>query len=352
MNCPKCGRELIIGSNLCPVCDVSNTQEPEKSSKQVKKLTKAGKFVFGALLSLILLIVAFCVALSLRGHIIDGSGNGNYLNGGLAVYAGKHLYYSTEKELCCSDKKLSGKEVIDTGNAIGNLVFENGCLYYTKDGRICEYNPKSRKIKPVCATEADAMVAGFSDKYIFYNDNGCISKLSLDSKRYDKYAYGIGVFDRNKLYYIENSELFRMNPKTYEKSKIATVENYITPVFVKSGRVYCCDQKEQKLISIGIKEGDMREEFSTSDFQNISDVEHVNYCKGYFLLRGENGVYRFAQDSKETVLLYDVGYVKSTIVSDNAIFIYTPDGSAYIADIKGNIKYSAPADKEENKQLL
>ena len=349
MNCPKCGSELTIGSNLCPVCDVTKEDVPEKT-RQPKKLTKVGKIVFGALPALVLVIIAVCIGLSLRGNIINGSENGNYLNGGLAARGGKHYYYSTEKELVASDKKLSRKETIDTGDAIGNLVFENGCLYYTKDGKICEYNPKSRKIKPVCVTEGDATVSGFSNQYIFYNDNGCISKLTLDSKSYVKYAYGTGVFYRNKLFFVENSELFKMNPKTYERMKIANVETYITPAFVKAGRVYCCDRKEQKLISIGIKEGDIREEISTSDFQYISDVEHINCCKGYFLLRGENGVYRSAKGSKEAVLLYDVGYVKSTIVSGNRIFMYMPDGSVYIADIKGGIKHSAPAVNEEKQQ--
>ena len=348
MNCPKCGRELIIGSDLCPVCDVANEPAPEKN-KQGKKLTKVGKIVFGFLSLLLLFLIVLFVCLSIKGNTVNGPGNGNYLNGGLAVEKGNRIYYSTVNELYVSNKKLSDKQLLDTGGEIKNLVYAGRCLYYTKDKKIYEYNTKTGRLNSLSDLEGDTTtVAGFSNKCIYYNDGSYVKKLSLDTKEFDNRAKGTGVFDKGKLYFIYNSELFCLNPKTNAKDKIATVDPYITPAFVKSGRVFCYEQKDQNLISISIKDGNTIEELSTAELEDISDIEHINYYKDYFLLRGESGIYRVDPNSKEVKKLFDIDYVESPIiVLNDRIFLCTPDGSAFIGDTNGKIKYKSLADKKE-----
>ncbi|MBO4897279.1 MAG: hypothetical protein J5590_03175 [Clostridia bacterium] len=344
MNCPKCGRELLIGSNVCPVCDVNQEQNTEKTVKQGKRLTKAGKMIFGLLALLIVFIISLSVILSLRGNIIKGAGNGNYnyLNGGAAVQNGNKVYFVSGETLYASDKKLSEKQKLDSGKTIGNLVFESGCLYYTKDKTVYEYNPKTRRINPLNPLGEEAVtVSGFSNKSIFYNDNGYVTKLDLSKKTYDNRVKGMGVFDKGKLYFIEGSNLFCWNAKNNNKDTIATVETNVIPVFVKSGRIYCYDRKDLKLFSIGIKDGNRIEEINTSELENISEIEHVNIFKDFYILQGQDGIYRMDPNSKEIKKIFDIDFVGSPIIIlEDGIFLSKSDGSVCIGDINGKIKYS------------
>ena len=342
MNCPKCGRELLIGSNVCPDCDITGEEKTEKSVKQGKKLTKAGKLIFGFLGFLLVLLLAFIVFCSIRGNIIKGAGNGNYnyLNGGVAVQKGNKVYFVEGDTLYASGKKLSDKQELDSGGKIGNLVYANRCLYYTKDKMIYEYNPKARRINPLQALGSDTVtVAGFSEKCIFYNDNGYVTKYDFGKKTYDNRVKGMGVFDKGKLYFIDGSNIFSWNAKNNRKDTIAAVEPSITPVFVKSGRIYCYDRKDLKLFSIGIKDGNTIEEINTADLENISEIEHINYYKDYFILQGQDGVYKMDPNSKETKKIFDIDFVESPIIAlDDGIFLIKSDGSVYIGDINGKIK--------------
>jgi len=92
--CPKCGKELIIGSTLCTDCDVLE----ENKQKPRRKLSKQGKMILGAVGAVLILVLIVCLSVFAMSFRIRGEENGNGINLSYAEKIENTFYYSDERQ--------------------------------------------------------------------------------------------------------------------------------------------------------------------------------------------------------------------------------------------------------------
>lgn len=343
MNCPNCGKELLINSDVCPECDVFEDKSREVPVKKAKKLTAFGRwFIAGALV-----VVLLAAALLFLGHLsrvrLHGIENGNIINNSL-FYEGKNsYYYSTVEKLFCANKRFSDEEVIDSSEkgSISEIIERNNCLYYIKDKRIYQYNPKTRKIigldsvdKGVCS------LVGYSYYDIYYSYADGLYRLSTKDLSFTKITEGTPVIGDNEVYVFDNRAAYLLDIKTLSRTPVLTVKDNVSPAFIKNERLFCYNYKESEIISIGLREGDTRVEFVAEEHNNISDVLHANLCESFLFLRGENGIYRYDMQTKETAFLEEIGYMQFILAGEGVLYTVSLDNFAFFSDLSGRVKHA------------
>ena len=337
MICPKCGGELIINSNLCPKCDVAEIPvQPEEKKK--RRLTLLGKLT----IALLAIVLAVACAIAVKVHYsrleIHGVSNGNRLNYSLVCETKKDYYFSTLNELYCSNKRFASRERIDASeNIIANVVWCNGCVYYTKENNIYCYNPSLRKKYAVTSLSGECSVVAKSYYNVYYSYDNALYKFSTRDASFDKVTDGIPVIDGGKLYLVSDNALYEADFETFSKTKINSVSEYSRPVFAKDNKLFCYDYKEQRIFSVGLLDGALTSEFKSEDYQNISDVTHMNISENFLFLRGENGIYRYDFDTEEILCMTSLGYMEYINVCTGGLYIVAPDNAAYFIDFNGNI---------------
>ena len=90
MNCPKCGKELLIGSEVCPDCDLTQKKEVKKR----RKLTRFGKLFIISLCAVAAAICAISAVSAAKRASVHGAVNGNFANGSCAAETSSNYYYS------------------------------------------------------------------------------------------------------------------------------------------------------------------------------------------------------------------------------------------------------------------
>ena len=332
MNCPKCGGELITK------CDIAEPDTKTAEKKPKRKLSFIGKAI--VIFAVVLLILVVCIAL--RVHYsrleIHGISNGNRLNSSLVCETKNNFYFSTLDKLYCTNKHFAEKEVVDTSeDAIENLVECNGLIYFTKENSICCYNPSRRKKYAVCTLSDKCCVVAKSYYDIYYAYNNALYKLSVKDLSFEKVVDGLPVVSGKNIYLINNNSIYETDFEALSMNKLASVSEYTQPVFIKDEKLFCYDNKERKIISVGINDGAIAVEFKPEEHRNISDVAHINTSENYLFLRGENGIYRYDFNTGDTLCMSALGYIEYINVYSGGLYIVLPDNSAYFVDLNGNI---------------
>lgn len=338
MNCPKCGGELIINSNVCPKCDITDSDAPTTDKKPKRKLSFFGKIIVIALF----VLVASAVAIAMRVHYsrfeVHGIFDGNRLNSSLVCETENGIYFSAIDKLYCTNKHFTEKELIDTTeDIIENIVECRGSIYYTKENNIYCYNPLLRKKYAVCALSDKCCVIAKSYYDIYYAYNDALYKLSVNDSSFVKIIEGLPVISGKKIYLLSNNIVYETNFDTLELNKIASVSEYSKPAFIKNDKLFCYDYKEQKIFSVSLPDGALKVEFKLEDHQNISDVAHINTSRDYLFFRGENGIYRYDFNSGDILCMSTLGYIEYVNVYYDGLYLVSPDKSAYFIDLNGNI---------------
>ena len=337
MTCPKCGGELIINSNLCPKCDVAEiSTQPE--TKKKRRLTPIGKLA----IAIFVIVAAVICAVTLKVHYsrleIHGISNGNRLNNSLVCETKTEYYFSTVNELYCSNKRFGSRELVDeSADIIANVIYCNGCVYYTKENSIYCYNPSQRKKYAVAQLNGECSVAAKSYYDVYYSYDDALYMFSTRDASFSKVTDGIPVIDEGRLYLFADNALYEADFETLSKTKINAVSEYSRPVFVRDEKLFCYEYKEQRIFSVSLPDGALTSEFKSGDYQNISDVTHMNISDNYLFLRGENGIYRYDFETGEILCMTTLGYMEYINACNGMLYTVTPDSTAYFIDLNGNI---------------
>lgn len=347
MNCPECGAKCLIGSNVCPICDMLTDEEKQNQIIKILQRKKRIKFLFFSIICLVVIsLIMICLVYISKGKI-HGINNGNAKNENLLVSNINSYYYSTIDTLYSNNKKFNSPEVIDsTTREITDLCFTGGSLYYIKDNKLCKYNPKTRKIKTLTKTDSVFSIAGYSEREIYYNIGSSLYKFVLKTETLTKIVDGYGLFSNNNdLFILYNNSLYEYNIKDKSRKQICNVEKYTIPAYIFDGNIVCYDYKNCNMISVNIETSAIKESLKTEDFENISDIAHLNIYKSYIFLRGENGLYRYNRSNADYVMLSSLGYIKYVLTTDDILYTVAHDNSAYFSDFDGKIKYSIESNK-------
>lgn len=346
MNCPECGSELLIGSEVCPVCDVISEEEKQKQKIEQQKKERNKKIVFFSVLSLVVVTVLLFGLSHISKRIIRGNFNGNSMNENLLVVNKGRYYYSTTDTLYSNNKNFTEPQIIDsTEGSITDLCFSNGSLYYIKNGTLCKYDPKTRKIKTLAKIEGDAAVAGYSEKAVFYNIGESFYMFSAQSETLEKVTDGKGIFCSGDLYVLHDNDLYEYNLKNKTGNKVCTLEKYTVPAYFKDGHIFCYNYKNLSMISIDKDTCEKIEVLKTDNFENISDITHLNIYKSYIFLRGESGIYRYNRENGDLVMLSSLGYMKYILLGDDVLYTVSHDNSAYFSDFDGRVKFTVKSNE-------
>lgn len=343
MTCPKCGKELLIGSTLCPDCDVL-----EIPPKQKKRLSKRGKLIILSFLSAILLSVTLWVISYVSGFGADGVQNANALNMSCAEKIGNEFYFSDGDELFGIDGRFKNTELIDKGSDIYCLYNADGELYYVKNKVLCKFSPKKRVKTEILKlnAEKEISVVGSSKKAIYYSFDDGIYLFDKETSQIKPYCKGDAVIANNKLYVFSGGVAEKVDMSSGERVTICNIPQFDKPVFVKNNDIYVINYKEMKVYTINIKNGEREAVFNPADYENISDVSKMNYCNGFFFFTGEDGIYKVNARSGKSELLGDTGYVNSISIVDNKIFSRRYEGASYFSNMNGKILYKEEFDAE------
>ena len=350
MNCPECGNELLIGSDVCTICDLISEEE-----KQNQKAAKHKKIRLIRILCISIILVLI-IGLLTTGFIciskirIKGIDNGNSENESLLVsYKGTN-FYSTIDTLYTNNKKFSKPEIIDAANSsVTDLCISGGTLYYVKDNKLCKYNPKTRKIKPVTKITGDLSIAGYSEKAIYCNIADTLYKFNTKTEDFTKIVDARGIFSDGDLYILSENSLYEYDMKDNSRRQICNIDPYTIPAFIKNGKIICYDYKNGSMFYVDTDSCKINEILKTDDYQNISDITHLNIYDSFIFLRGENGIYRYNKKNGDFVMLSELGYMKYVLVGDNVIYTVSCDNNAYFSDLDGKIIYTVKSDLSAKK---
>ena len=343
MTCPKCGKELIIGSTLCPDCDVF--EEPKKPKK---KLSNRGKLIIVMLLS-VLIISALVWAISYAsGFKVEGEENGNGINMSYAEKIGNHFYYSDGDELCGIDERFKNSELIDKGGEIFCLNEVEGDLYYVKDNVLCRYSPEKRVKSELLklSAEKEVSVIGNNKNSIYFLIDGSVYVFDIKTSALKGFCGGNAVISANKMYVFNDGKVERINISNGERVTICPADEFEKPIFVSGSKIFVVNYKEMKIYTVNKKNGERTEIFNSADYEKISDVSKMNYHSGQLLLTGEDGIYKVNIKSGKTTFLGETGYVNSISVVDNKIFSRRYEGASYFTNLSGKVLYKEEFDAE------
>jgi len=335
--CPKCGKELIIGSTLCTDCDVLE----ENKQKPRRKLSKQGKMILGAVGAVLILVLIVCLSVFAMSFRIRGEENGNGINLSYAEKIENTFYYSDGGNLCSVDKRFKNSEVIDNGGEIYCLNECNKALYYIKDNVLCKYDPdkrvKSEIIKLPSEQKTKVLAKGKNDLY--FAISGGIYKFSAKQNQLTETAKGEGVISGDKIYLFENDGIYKTKLSGGEKELLCGKGEFEKPLFIKGRHIYVVDYKEMKVYTINKNNGKKELVMSCADYEKISDVSKVNISGKYLLVCGADGIYKVNIKNGKSKLLGETGYVNSICVEDGFIFSRRFEGASYFSDMSGKIRY-------------
>lgn len=336
MNCPKCGKELLIGSDVCPDCDLT-----QKEVKKRKKLTKFGKLFIISLLAVVAAILATSAANAVKRSAVRGSVNGNFANGSCAAETKNSYYYSDGEALYCNNKRFSAEERIDKGIELNNVIYTNNCAFYTKDGTLYQFNPKTRKIKSLYVFGENYIIAGYSNKEIYFSSDSGVYRFSISDGSFDKLISTPGILYKNKIYTVEGSMLCSYKRKSLVKKEIARLPQHTVLSFVQKGRVFCYSKSDMSLISVSVSGSDLRSEMTSDGLKNVSDITRLNTFSGNYFITGEKKLVKYVPSSGECIPFESCGYVQSTAALKSVLYLVSPGENAFFCDENGNIKFTA-----------
>lgn len=336
MNCPKCGKELLIGSEVCPDCDLTQKKEVKKR----RKLTRFGKLFIISLCAVAAAICAISAVSAAKRASVHGAVNGNFANGSCAAETSSNYYYSDGEALYYNNKRFSAEERIDKGSKLYNVIYTNDCAFYTKDGTLYQFNPKTRKIKSLYIFDSEYTVAGYSNKEIYFSSDSGVYKYLISGGSFEKLISTPGILYKNKIYTVEGTALCSYNRKTLARKEIAQLPQHTILSFVQKGRVFCCSKSDMSLISVPISGGEIRSEMTANGLKNVSDITRLNTYSGSFFISGEKKLMKYVPSSGECTPFENCGYVQSTASLKSALYLVSPGENAFFCDENGNIKFT------------
>ncbi len=338
MTCPKCGKELIIGSTLCPDCDVL-----EQPPKPRRKLSKRGKKILTGIGSVLLLIIIFFIVSAILDYRVVGTENGNGLNLSYAAEVDGDYYFSDGKTLYGLGSRFKSREVIDKGGEIYALNDLYGTLYYVKDNVLCRYSPAKRVKAEIIGLggEEDISVIGKSKKGIYFQSGEQIRYFDIDNSEIYTILTGDGVIGSGRIYVFSGNEVKSIALSEKEAEILCQANEFEKPVFVSGRNIFCINYKEMTVFTIDRKSGERKEVFNCKEHSEISDVTKLNFDGKYLYFTAADGIYKYNIKSGETSGLLETGYVGSICIENNRIFSRRFDGASYFSDLSGKILYSS-----------
>ena len=341
MTCPKCGKELIIGSTLCPDCDVF--EEPPKARR---RLSRRGKRILISAGAAILLIILFAVTGRLLQYRVKGAENGNGINLSYAENVNGDFYYSVDGTLYGCDSRFKKTEVIDKGGEIYALNDFFGELYYVKDSVLCRYNPQKRVKTDILKLPHDKNLAliGKSKRGMYFQIGENIHFLDMKTDEIYALCKGEGVIGGGKLYVFENENVTFTPVGGGEKEILCKKGEFEKPVFISGGKIYCINYKEMTVFTIDRRSGEKNIIFKSSEHSGISDVSRFNFDGKNLYFTGVDGIYRYNIKNGEINRMTETGYVNSICMEAGKIFCKSPEGESYFADLSGKILFSTEND--------
>lgn len=340
MTCPKCGKELIIGSTLCPDCDVFETPPKNKTKR---KLSKRGKriILFSSMVCAIILLI-FAISYAL-GFVADGEENGNGLNLSYSVKISGDFYYSDGSTLFGTDKKFKNHEIIDKGGQIWALNEYFGELFYVKDDVLCKFSPKKRVKTDILKLPSEKSVAliGKNRAGIYFQIGTDIYFFDASANSISKLSGGEGVIKKGALYVFENKSVYKIKLFDGMREKICSVGDFEKPVFVSGNDIYCINYKEMTVFTLNRKNGERNEIFTCKGHDKISDVSKLNFDGKHLYFTGADGIYKFNIKNGESIAFTETGYVSNICINENRIFLRKFEGASYYTDLSGKVLYKS-----------
>lgn len=336
MTCPKCGKELIIGSTLCPDCDVL-----EQPPKPRRKLSKRGKKILAGIGSTLLLIIIISVLSAVLDYRVVGTENGNGLNLSYAAEVDGDYYFSDGTTLYGIDSRFKNKEVIDKGSEIYALNEFYGTLYYVKDNVLCRYSPGKRVKAEVIGLggEDNVSVIGKSKKGMYFQAGNQIKYFDIDINKIYTLLTGEGVIGNGRIYVFSGNEVKSIMLYEKETESLCQANEFEKPVFVSGRNIFCINYKEMTVFTINCKSGERKEIFNCKEHNKISDVTKLNFDGKYLYFTGTDGIYKYNIKKGEISGLLETGHVGSICIENNRIFSRRFEGTSYFSDLSGKILY-------------
>lgn len=337
MNCPKCGKELIIGSTLCPDCDVL----PEPKKNKPRKLSNQGKLIIAGFVAVLLVIFTIVLCVVMSGYKVEGIENGNSVNLSYAQKIGKSIYYSDGSQIYSIDKKFKKTEVIDSGKDIYCLNEFDGNLYYIKDNVLCKYSPKKRVISEIMGFPdgKKANVIGKSNEKIYFGIEGEVYCFEAETSKMQLIYKGDAVISDNVIYLFSEGSVQKINLSNGKKKVLCEAGQFEKPSFVVGNNIYVVDYKDMNIFTVNKKNGERKLVFKSSEHPKISDVSKVNYYSGDLLFTSKDGIYKIDVKTGKEKLLDETGYVNSICVVDKKIFCRQFDGELYFLNMSGKVLF-------------
>jgi len=344
MNCPKCGRELLIGSTLCPDCDIVNDINDGKiPRKRKRKLTKIGKIIIGAFGGVVLLILICILANHFAGYKVLPIENGNGLSGAVAEYVKNEYFYSTGDALYGTNKKIKEHEIIDKAPSgeIYSLVECNKNLYYIKNGVLCLYSPGKRIKKDLVKLPSvnRARVVSKSEYCFYFIVDNMTYRYDIQTNNISKEYDYPALYDGNEVFIFKSDGIYKTNTKKGITDKISDVGEFEIPAFILDNVLYTIDQKAMTVMAVSKKTGEKKTVFDCKEHTSISDVAKLNTDGEKFYLVGSDGVYTRGLSEGLVSETEKKGFVNAVAISKDKMFCRDAAGNSYICDLNGKILY-------------
>lgn len=343
MNCPKCGKELIIGSTLCPDCDVfENKDDGTQKRKKRRRLTKQGKIIIGGFSILLLIIIGVVACNLLKSPVVSGIENGNFLSGSVMECINNDYFYTVGDLLCGANKKLDSTEIIDkaVGGEVYSLTECDGNLYYIKNNVLCRYSPKKRVKSDLVKMPSDgrACAVGKSRDEIYFIIDNCTYRYDIGANSFEKkYNYPC-VINNGDIFLYKDDGIYKGNIKSGDLTHLCKKSKFEIPAFSVGETVYSIDCEKMSVIAINRNSGEKEVAFQCSEHEKISDVLKLNTDGKNFYFIGSDGIYMRDIKGGEIVPTGKKGFVNTIAVAGEKMYCRDATGKAFICDLAGNVQ--------------